>query len=72
MTREQVLAEMREVMQKKHKIYRSAETGHLVTEEYAKEHPDTTVSEVVRTGTDEGSDNKEDEQSSGDEVLKQG
>jgi ElaB/YqjD/DUF883 family membrane-anchored ribosome-binding protein len=60
MTREQVLAEMREAMKKKHKIYRSAETGHLVTEEYAKEHPDTTVAETVKTGTDEGSDNKED------------
>jgi Mg/Co/Ni transporter MgtE len=72
MTREGVLAEMREVMQKKHKIYRDASSGHLVTKEYAEANPDTTVSEVIRTGTDEGSDNKEDEQSSGDEVLKQG
>jgi hypothetical protein len=68
MTREQVLAEMREVMQKKHKIYRDAKTGKIVTEEYAKAHPDTTEAETVKTG----SDNKEDEQSSGDEVLKQG
>jgi hypothetical protein len=60
MTREGVLAEMREAMKKKHKIFRDASSGHLVTKEYAEAHPDTTVSEVIRTGTDEGSDNKED------------
>jgi hypothetical protein len=57
MTREGVLAEMRDRVKKKHKIYRSAETGRIVTEEYAKEHPKETVSEVVITGE---SDNTED------------
>lgn len=29
------------------KVYRDAVTGEYVTEEYAAEHPDTTVSETV-------------------------
>lgn len=30
-----------------HKVYRSAVTGEYVTEEYAEENPETTVSETV-------------------------
>jgi len=29
--------------------YRSAVTGHFVTEKYAKKHPKTTVKETVRS-----------------------
>lgn len=31
------------------RIFRSAETGQFVTEEYAEEHPDETVGERQRT-----------------------
>jgi hypothetical protein len=33
--------------------YRDATTGEYVTEEYAKEHPDTTVAETERDEEDE-------------------
>lgn len=34
-----------------HKVWRDAVTGEFVTEEYASEHPDTTVSETVDDDT---------------------
>ena len=35
----------------KYYVYRDAETGHFVTEEYAKENPKTTVKESVKIET---------------------
>ena len=34
-------------MSKKRKVHRNAGTGRFVTEDYAKKHPKTTVSETV-------------------------
>jgi phosphosulfolactate synthase (CoM biosynthesis protein A) len=34
--------------EKKRYIYRSAKTGKIVTEEYAKKNPDTTTRETVK------------------------
>lgn len=36
--------------EEKKTIYRSSITGEIVTEEYAKAHPNTTEKEEVRTG----------------------
>jgi len=44
------------------KIYRSAITGRFVTEEYAREHPDTTVGERV-----ENREGRKDERAPGED-----
>lgn len=39
---------LKRLLPKKRKVHRDAGTGQFVTKDYAKDHPDTTVSETYK------------------------